>query len=619
MGGTLHRLEILLVGVVLLLAALVVAALTLLRPPTQGIYESVTPQPVATRTAVATPFAATEQGAVNSDIRGEATQPTRETTPAWEAQLAAAYPTLRVVWACLLISLSVPGLAYINRRHSKRRMAYTGQSVGMLLRAADGAVRASNLRVMRDLHARGQLSPELAAAAGLRRVVWWPQRALPPLALPTITIPHLRVPPLRLPRVRVRMRMPPVKRVLGRWDAAVREQRTAVETFVPAGADKFVSQAETTTSWEAEDLALAVAGVLADVWAECGLASQVLALDTRTGRGKGRVVVTIDVLVGDEARLAELPAILEARQPGWKARWQTARRGTAALTLDVAASGEWPARGPLLVPALTHGKGSQALRFFPLTTWRHLGIYGSGAGQALHAMLTSLLYTQPPGALAMAICDAGQVSPLYRDVAHLVPSPADLDQVAVAVAQALRAGQQTKDTRPVLLVVIEPDAERLTALTSLIQQARSHTGAPLHLVLVQEHVRPEGHELYALLPALITGEGRGNPALLPGQHEWPGDGEARFVGRGMRVEGRTRTIDEGTAAALLAPLRKKTLGLPPVLWETDTSTAAHAEEPIEADQVAEPRGTLLDQSAWCSERAGRCSRGSTKWRWSHAA
>jgi hypothetical protein len=585
MGGTLHRLEILLVGVVMLLAGAVVAALTLLRPPAQVVYERITPQPVATRSTDLTPLVATTQPPATRTTAQEGVRTAAQPVPFWQLELASALPALRVAGACALITIGVVALGYVAGRRLRPRMAYTGQSIGMLLGAADRATRASNLRIMRDLHARGQLSSELAVAAGLRRVSWWPQLHLPCLVLPTIARPRLRLPTLQRPRLRIRIPVPQTKRVLGTPQVPVVNE--ADETRVA------VSPAQNAGAWEAEDLAYEVAAAIGNVWAEWGIASQVLALDTRVGRGKGRVLVTIDVLPDEEARFGELPAVLEARQLAWKVRWQSAGRGTAMLAIDVSARGERPVGGPMLIPALAHGKGNGTLRFVPLATVNHLGIYGSGATQTLHAILTSLLYTQPPDALAVAMWDTGQITPLYRGVAHLVPPPEELDRVTRAATPPFDGTEQARDVRPVLLVVIEPEAAQLAALTTMLQRLRSQPDLAVHLILVQEHARPEGQELYALLPALVSGDGRGDASLLPGQHEWPSSGRARLLWQGMRVEGHARAIDEGSAGALLAPLRKQILGLPPVLWEIDRSCAAPTTQPTAASEAAGRSNNLV--------------------------
>jgi hypothetical protein len=585
MGGTLHRLEILLVGVVLLLAGAVVAALTLLSPPAPVVYERVTPQPVATRSTDLTPLVATTQPPATRTTAQEGVRTAAQPVPFWQLELASALPALRVAGACALITIGVVALGYVAGRRLRPRMAYTGQSIGMLLGAADRATRASNLRIMRDLHARGQLSSELAVAAGLRRVSWWPQLHLPCLVLPTIARPRLRLPTLQRPRLRIRIPVPQTKRVLGTPQVPVVNE--ADETRVA------VSPAQNAGAWEAEDLAYEVAAAIGNVWAEWGIASQVLALDTRVGRGKGRVLVTIDVLPDEEARFGELPAVLEARQPAWKVRWQSAGRGTAMLAIDVSARGERPVGGPMLIPALAHGKGNGTLRFVPLATVNHLGIYGSGATQTLHAILTSLLYTQPPDALAVAMWDTGQITPLYRGVAHLVPPPEELDRVTRAATPPFDGTEQARDVRPVLLVVIEPEAVQLAALTAMLQRLRSQPTSTVHLILVQEHLRPEGQELYALLPALVSGVGRGDASLLSGQHEWPNSGRARLLCQGMRMEGHARGIDEGAAGALLAPLRRQVLDLPPVLWEMDRSCVAPTTQATAASETARQSNNLV--------------------------
>src|SRR5690606_33323809 len=118
-----------------------VAALMLLRPPSQGTYELLTPEPVVT---VATAPASLP---VPMPLPAASHAPT-ETAP---MGLGEALPVLRVVLGALLLATGGMGLAAVLARRVRRRMAYTDQSVGMLLGAADSATRAANLRVMRAL------------------------------------------------------------------------------------------------------------------------------------------------------------------------------------------------------------------------------------------------------------------------------------------------------------------------------------------------------------------------------------------------------------------------------------------------------------------------------------
>lgn len=319
--------------------------------------------------------------------------------------------------------------------------------------------------------------------------------------------------------------------------------------------------------WNAEDRALAVAGALASIWSARGLSSPILAIDTNAGSGAGQVLVTIDPLPDEEERLVDVPEVLVDQHQGWRSRWKISPNGMALLVVDGTALGELPRGGPLLVPVLTHGRGDGVTRFFPLVAWRHLAIYGGEALGALHAILSSLLYTQSPREMALAICDAGQIAPLYRDVAHLVAARGDAGETLNTVAQAMRRTPQSGAVRPVVIVVVEPDAAALAALTSLIKRLRHAPDAPVHLIVTQEHLSAGGREAYALMPALITESGHGLASWLPGQGDWPRRGMSRLVSRGLRVEGRAPRMSEMDIAEALAPMRRRVDGLPGVIWE----------------------------------------------------
>ncbi len=59
--------------------------------------------------------------------------------------------------------------------------------------------------------------------------------------------------------------------------------------------------------WTAEDRVLAVAGILAEVWAAHALRSPILALDTASTPGSELVTVTLDVHTGEEEQIGDPP------------------------------------------------------------------------------------------------------------------------------------------------------------------------------------------------------------------------------------------------------------------------------------------------------------------------
>src|SRR5205085_3647735 len=130
-----------------------------------------------------------------------------------------------------------------------------------------------------------------------------------------------------------------------------------------------------------------------------------------------------------------------------------------------------------------------------------------------------------------------------------------------------------------------------------LTRLRQQPGTPLHLLLVQQRLLSAGHELYAMLSALITSGGRGPAALLPGQGEWPRPGEARLLGHGMRLEGRPLTIDEVDAAAQLAHLHGNATGLLPVLWDVQAQAMAVTVPDLESGR----EGDLFHDEEWLEE------------------
>jgi hypothetical protein len=135
-------------------------------------------------------------------------------------------------------------------------------------------------------------------------------------------------------------------------------------------------------------------------------------------------------------------------------------------------------------------------------------------------------------------------------------------------------------------------------------QARPTT--PLHLIVAQTRPRSAGRELYAQLPALILSGGTGPATLLPGQGEWPKHGEARLVGRGMRVAGRSIALDEVAIAQALTPLRRHALDLPPVLWDApERVVAAPTPAPAPAPEQIPNRSESAPAELDAAERKRR--------------
>jgi hypothetical protein len=625
-GSSLQRLEVLLIGLVILIAGAVVAMMLFLRPPSPAAYLPITPQPVASTVVALAPSAPAIPTGTSAPSTPAA--PEMAGAPETVGARAAAFRippivTARWPWLALLLGMLACG-ALVMRRVRTRRLPYTNQNIGQLLAASDPITRETTMRVMQDLAERGMLTEDLARAARItlkkphrRRMVRLqrlsmklPRLAVPPLQMPKIQVPSITVPLPRWPRRTEQSKEPvaappmivataaattvdaPVATELAPLgfgaaaladipalavpDMTLHDIPAAETSDLPEQVSPTASEPDghdTVDPWTAEDRALAVAAALADIWATSGISSPIVALDTPSAPGSGQVLVTIEERPGEERLISDLPDRLVERQPAWRACW---RRDLLEVFVSTDRARP-PTGGPLLVPLLRHGRGGRKTRFFPLSSWRHLGLYGGQALGALHALLGSTLFTQPPAAVAVTILDHGEIAPLYRNVAHRVPPPGGAVATLELLMGAIRQGAR-EDVRPLLLVVVEPDDAALYALRGILTRLQARPAAPVHLIIAQEQPRPAGRELYAMLPALVTC-GTGQASLLPGQGTWPKPGQARLVGRGVRIEGRAIQMDEAAIAAHVAQLRGSPSDLPPVIWEQPATMASAASAP----------------------------------------
>lgn len=674
MGSALQRLEVLLIGLVLVIAGAVVAILMIVHPSTPTAVVPASPTPIATIPAVAltrtvsaaattvpVPTPALIDNAAPLSALAPTSVPQRGSTGELPGRTLTAN-----LWPMLLLAVGLIGLLLAARRFRRRRMSYTNQNVSQLLAAADAETRATNLRVMRTLAQQGVLPAALATAAGidLKASAKQPHRRLIRLPLPRVALPHLTFPALAFPTLRRpawlrrRARRPmtidspsPTVQIInhpidsdncnGAWPAAARaealtetaqieptvqavtpvgnqilanerrplpaaglsnkvpslnallmalrheraEMRTIEtgerpKTNMPGAADR----SDSIVDWNAEDRALVAAAALADLWTEKTIESTILAIDATTVKRDTSVLITLDGHPGEAQLLNHLPDLIAARHPTWQATWRRDRLEIIVGRTDAPTT----SNAPLIAPVLTHGRSGKTMRFFPLRSWQHLGIYGGEALGALHALLGSLLYAQSPAALAVAILDRGEITPLYRNVAHLVALPTTPHETIELLAQAIRRGAP-RVLRPLLLVVVEPDDDALKQLLSLAASLQARPTTPVHLLITQSRPRSAGHTLYAQLPALIVGGGSGPRTLLPGRGSWPKHGAARLIARGMRIEGRAITLDEAAIVQTLTPLRQRLGDLPPVLWDAPEPMTATLAPTLTSDQLDSAR------------------------------
>jgi hypothetical protein len=282
MSGSLQRLEVLLVGVMMVVAGAVVAVLLYVRPPAQQSYASATAVPVSTAAPTTSVAPATPE--TNRPTNPAPTPTTATPVVQADEAIASIVPAslIQTAWPLLLVASGALGLAFVLARIvRRRRMAYTGQSVAMLLGAADAVTQAANLRVMHTLHAQGALTADLAAAAGLARRWRWPQ--VPPLRLPKLRLPIVKRPWLVLPRRRLhpapRLDVLPVSPYTLEMAAPPAPEAVPLESSSvdhatqPETATSAAPKQKRGNSHDAEDLALAVGVRLRTMWASEGLRS----------------------------------------------------------------------------------------------------------------------------------------------------------------------------------------------------------------------------------------------------------------------------------------------------------------------------------------------------------
>ena len=536
MGSALHRLEILLAGLVLVLATGAVLLLTIVQP-----YPPASPAP----TQVARPTEALD-----------AMPPLR---PHWPQPPARALlpPFVSAAWPYVLLGGATGGaLAFARRRLSR--------------------VRSKHRRRWPGIPPRPRTASSLISSARSTVAARWIQRAR---AVRSNLQQHGR----RGWRSRVAARA-----AAARLAVVLRLGCRAHAQCLIRATARFRSRAEH-PRWSAEDRVVATATLVAELWAALGLQSRILALDTQARCGSGVVVLRIELHPDDERAVRSVPEQLIARRPAWRAAYRA-----GILKVTVAADGPRPpAGGPALLPMIAYGR--RMLRFYPLATWQHIGIYGPEAQGTLHALLASLLYNQPPTQLALAIIDRGHISGLYRDLAHAVRLP---DTPSATLATLGR--QHAPAIRPLVLVVIEPDAAQRAQLVSALQRLRTLAVPPVHVVIVQEQLYEDSQVLYASLPALLTGGGPAAPALLPGQQRWPGRGTAQLIGRATSIAGHARTLDDAALVAMLAPLRSPQAELPLVCWAaSDWPGRSRADVDPSSDAPAPTAGAAPEPaSAW---------------------
>lgn len=305
-----------------------------------------------------------------------------------------------------------------------------------------------------------------------------------------------------------------------------------------------------------EDTALAATQAVQSLMASSNVHSPLLALDIVGDEA----LVMLDLRPEDEAKLDRAFA---EQQPATSQylRWAPP---TIRVKFEPGA-GVSSATTAMPVPLLALGR--RKVRYAPLESWRHLGIYGGRADAAAHHVVATLLCQRRPDELGLAVLDRHGWASLYRNTPHWVDTPGDGPATADALARALRRGGSLAP-RPVLLVLVDPDSASLSAFATLLGRLSLQPAAPLHLLLVQRRLHPQGRQLYLTLPALITAGGEAAPNLLPAVHRWPQRGNAVVLIRGQRWAGRPFEWDEAGVGELTQRLARFPRSSVPVLWQT---------------------------------------------------
>lgn len=321
--------------------------------------------------------------------------------------------------------------------------------------------------------------------------------------------------------------------------------------------------------------AAAVATVL-DVYERHGLTqSEVMFAEARVERQRAQVRLIVAAHPDDARALEDLPDQIQTTIPGSQAQWQRTAQAQPALMITV--HGRVPAMrgGHLLLPVARRlpvvqlpaiNRSAPAVSFLPLRAWRHIGFYGGKAVDSASAALIDLLYAEAPDALAVTILDHGQISSLCQGAPHLVPMPGAAADALNALGRSARSALPSDTTvRPVLIVIVEPDATLLNVYGDLTTRLLRRPDAPVYTMLVQTRAPEVTQRLPPSLPAVITSGGSGR---LPGAGDAPSPGKVRILTPHLRLERHCHVYDAARLAALSGVLRAGSVqSLRPTVWD----------------------------------------------------
>jgi hypothetical protein len=274
---------------------------------------------------------------------------------------------------------------------------------------------------------------------------------------------------------------------------------------------------------------------------------------------RARVHLMIDAHPGETELLAALPERVQTALPGAQAQWRQTTHAQAVLTCVIPGNLPTTQIGRLLLPVGQHGpvsrlptihRGAPAISFLPLRTWRHIGFYGGKAIDTASSALVNLLYAEAPAALAVTIIDQGQISAYYKGAPHLVPMPGSATESLIALGRAMRhVAESDGAIRPLLIVLVEPDAPTFAAYDDLIARLARYPAAPVYTLLVQRRL-PETNRWRSA--SVITHDG--DPQRTAGGRRSSSE-MLRIVAPHLRIERRACACDATFLTVMTASLR----------------------------------------------------------------
>jgi hypothetical protein len=350
-------------------------------------------------------------------------------------------------------------------------------------------------------------------------------------------------------------------------------------------------------AWTTDDRALACATLVQRLLMAHAVPNGIIALDV----ADRHVRVFLDLPPTSALSVEQLAHTLGAEQ----ATWHVWADQSLMITLPEAPSlphGPWPS----LLPVLALDSKARAVRYVLASRWPHVGVYGGSALAVTHALLTMGICYSSPQTLGLQFLDPHHlIDAVYEDAPHTVRSAIPASQM---LEQIIRDVQRSMvdDLRMLMLVMVEPDPPLMPLLASLLRLIRQQPRIPLRVLVAQPTVHSTGREVYSMLAGIVTAQGVGQAALIPGLHGWPRPGRAVVFQQRAQWEGFPMTMDEGDAREVVRSLPRGPYMLPPVIGAAERSAAAKrlaavvataGREASDAAPVAVPRDVRTQPTA----------------------